>query len=187
MMRPSRLLQKCRPWRTSRCSALCAQRYFSSLYSYTQLANRTVPIMRLFVPLIVLSCATYKVLGKASDASTEAAAVTVTAVRTPGHVDQVFIDEAGLSAQDPMQIGSMPPTESPRQRQEKAHLMKRMDRNSGKWTSAHPRYRLLETLYSFSRYRERNLAELKRWRDMYSNVKSKQEQVSNRTRLNTPD
>jgi hypothetical protein len=143
--------------------------------------------MKLLVPLIVLSCATYKVLGKASDASTEAAAVTVTAFRTPDNVDRVFIDEAGLPAQDPMQIGAMPPTGSPRQRQEKAHLMKRMDRKSGKWTSTHPRYRLLEALYSFSRYRERNLVELKRWRDMYSNVKSKQKQVSNRTRPNTPD
>jgi hypothetical protein len=143
--------------------------------------------MKLLVPLIALSCATYKVLGKATDASTEAAAVTVTAFRTPDNVDQVFIDEAGLPAQDPMQMGSMTLTESPRQRQEKAHLMKRMDRKSGKWTSTHPRYRLLETLYSFSRYRERNLAELKRWRDMYSNVKSKQRQVSNRTRPNTPD
>jgi hypothetical protein len=143
--------------------------------------------MKLLVPLIALSCATYKVLGKASDASTEAAAVTVTAFRTPDNADQIFIDEVGLPAQDPMQMGSMPPMESPRQRQEKAHLMKRMDRKSGKWTSTHPRYRLLDALYSFSRYRERNLAELKRWRDMYSNVRSKQRQVSNRTRPNTPD
>jgi hypothetical protein len=143
--------------------------------------------MKLLVPLIALSCATYKVLGKASDASTEAAAVTVTAFRTPDNADQVFIDEAGLPAQDPIQMGSMSPTEFPRQRQEKAHMMKRMDRKSGKWTSAHPRYRLLEALYSFSRYRERNLAELKRWKDMYSNVKSKQKQVSNRTRPETPD
>jgi hypothetical protein len=143
--------------------------------------------MKLLVPIVVLSRAIYKVLGKSSDDLTEAAAVTITAFRPPGHVDQVFIDEAGLPAQDPMQVGSMPPPESPRQRQEKAHLMKRMNRKSGKWTPTHPRYRLLETLYSFSRYRERNLAELERWRDMYGNVKSKQRQVSNSTWPNTPD
>jgi hypothetical protein len=143
--------------------------------------------MKLLVPFVALSCATHKVLGKTSDASTEPATITTTAFHTLSNVEQLFVDEAGLSAQDPMQIGSMPPTELPRQRQEKAHLMKRMDRKNGKWTSSHPRYRLLEVLYSFSRYRERNLAELKRWKDMYSNVKSKQKQVSLETLPDIPN
>ena len=143
--------------------------------------------MKLLVPFVALSCATHNVLGKASDATIEVATVTATAFHTPGNADPVFIDEAGLSAQDPMQIGSMPPTELPRQRREKAHLMKRMDRKNGKWNSSHPRYRLLEVLYSFSRYRERNLAELKRWKDMYGNVKSKQKQVSSKAVLDTPN
>ncbi|KAF2624475.1 N2227-domain-containing protein [Macroventuria anomochaeta] len=64
----------------------------------------------------------------------------------------------------------MPPGESPRHRQEKAHLLKRMDRKTGKWGTIHPRYRLLEALYGFTKYRERNMAELDRWRSMYGNV-----------------
>lgn len=55
--------------------------------------------------------------------------------------------------------------------------MKRMDRKHGKWGPTHPRYRLLEALFGFSKYRERNLAELNRWRSLYKNVSKKQKQV----------
>ncbi|KAF2849519.1 N2227-domain-containing protein [Plenodomus tracheiphilus IPT5] len=85
----------------------------------------------------------------------------------------------GYLAQDPMNVGAMAPESArstARQRQEKAHLMKRMDRKHGKWGTTHPRYRLLEALFGFSKYRERNMAELDRWRSLYKNVGKKQKQ-----------
>ncbi|KAH7397466.1 N2227-like protein-domain-containing protein [Pyrenochaeta sp. MPI-SDFR-AT-0127] len=83
-------------------------------------------------------------------------------------------------AQDVINIASMPVAiqhDSARHRQEKAHLMKRMDRKSGKWSTVHPRYRLLEALYGFTKYRERNMAELDRWRNLYKNMGKKQKQT----------
>ncbi|KAI8931810.1 hypothetical protein NX059_011447 [Plenodomus lindquistii] len=84
------------------------------------------------------------------------------------------------ATQDPLNIGAMlsnPEDSTARQRQERAHLMKRMDRKSGKWGSTHPRYRLLEALFGFSKYRERNMAEVDRWRSLYKNVGKKQKQT----------
>ncbi|OAL44678.1 N2227-domain-containing protein [Pyrenochaeta sp. DS3sAY3a] len=91
-----------------------------------------------------------------------------------------FQYENGQLAQDPLAMGSMPSNDlqdSPRHRQEKAHLMKRMDSKHGKWSSTHPRYRLLEALFGFTKYRERNMAELDRWRKLYKNVGKKQKKT----------
>jgi carnosine N-methyltransferase len=66
---------------------------------------------------------------------------------------------------------------SPRHRVENAHLNRRMHRDHGVWGASHPRYRLLEALFAFSRYGERNMAELERWRGLYKNVPQKQKQV----------
>jgi hypothetical protein len=66
---------------------------------------------------------------------------------------------------------------SPRDRLEKVHLMKRMGRNQGKWSSSHPRYRLLDALHGFVKYRERNMADVDRWRKMYKSVSKKQKHV----------
>lgn len=84
------------------------------------------------------------------------------------------------NAQVPLAMGSMTTGDahdSPRHRQEKAHLMKRMDSKHGKWSATHPRYRLLEALFGFTKYRERNMAELERWRNLYKNVGKKQKKV----------
>lgn len=84
------------------------------------------------------------------------------------------------ATQDPLHIGAMPPVavhSTSRQRIEKAHLLKRMNRKSEKWGTSHPRYRLLESLFGFTKYRERNLAELDRWRGLYKNVGVGQMQV----------
>jgi hypothetical protein len=89
------------------------------------------------------------------------------------------IEDAHI-AQNPLQMGGMLSgggKDSPRHRQEKAHLTKRMDRKSGKWGTSHPRYRLLEALWGYSRYRERNMAELERWRTLYKSVSKKQKEV----------
>jgi carnosine N-methyltransferase len=135
--------------------------------------------MKLLISSVVLLFATNQALGKTSDAPAETATVTVTAYPTPNNVEQKFNNDANFAAQDPMQIGSMSPTMQPRQRQEMAHLKKRMDQKNGNWDTIHPRYRLLESLYGFSKYRERSMAELKRWKDMYENVKPHQKQVGN--------
>jgi hypothetical protein len=99
--------------------------------------------------------------------------------------DVVYNSNADDTAQNPLQMGSMATIDSPRHRHEKAHLMKRMSRKHGTWNTVHPRYRLLEALYGFSKYRERNLAELNRWRSMYSNVSKAQKKVCFTTRSNT--
>jgi len=87
------------------------------------------------------------------------------------------------AAQDAMQIGAMPPVtahSTARQRIEKAHLSQRMSRKSEGWGTSHPRYRLLEALFGFTDYRERNMAELNRWRSLYKNVAKGQKQVLER-------
>lgn len=83
--------------------------------------------------------------------------------------------------QSPLQMDSMAPSESPRHGQEKAHLMKRLSRKHGTWNAMHPRYRLLEGLYGFSKYRERNMAELRKWRSQYNSVSKAQKKVLYRT------
>lgn len=96
-------------------------------------------------------------------------------------VEGAYVDADVQMAQNPLNMASMQSMsqqDSPRHRQEKVHLMKRMDRKNGKWGTTHPRYRLLEALYSFTKYRERNMAELDRWRSLYKNVGKNQKQVS---------
>ncbi|KAH7381214.1 N2227-like protein-domain-containing protein [Phaeosphaeria sp. MPI-PUGE-AT-0046c] len=118
--------------------------------------------MRLLMPLV--SCL--------------AIAVAADAVTTSEHDDiptiaPILAQDGIPNAQDPMNFGTMPEHNamaSARHRQERAHLVKRMDRKHGKWTSSHPRYRLLESLYGYSKYRDTNMAELDRVRGLYKNV-----------------
>jgi carnosine N-methyltransferase len=70
----------------------------------------------------------------------------------------------------------------PRQLDEFVRLQGRLQRSTGTWNANHPRYRLLMALYGFSRYKEKNLAEVKRWRDLYKHVPQKQKTV----RSNSP-
>jgi hypothetical protein len=86
-------------------------------------------------------------------------------------------------AQEPMRVGAMHEVDSARHRQEKAHLMKRLDRKHGKWGPAHPRYRLLESLFGFTNYRDSNMVELKRWRSLYRNTGKQQMKVSTNVAL----
>jgi len=91
-----------------------------------------------------------------------------------------FAQNALHDAQDPLEMGPMAPSDiegSPRHRQEKAQLMERMDRKQGNWGTSHPRYRLLESLFGFTRYRDRSMDELDRWRRLYKNVGKKQKRV----------
>lgn len=67
---------------------------------------------------------------------------------------------------------------STRNREEKERLLKRLQRNRGKWDSSHPRYRLLTALHGFFRYKEGNLAEVERWRGLYKRMPQRQRSVS---------
>lgn len=63
------------------------------------------------------------------------------------------------------------------QEKENESLHKRLQRGAGKWDSSHPRHRLLSALYGYSRYREKNLENVNRWRDFYKRIPSKQRSV----------
>ncbi|KAL6232409.1 hypothetical protein BDW75DRAFT_247193 [Aspergillus navahoensis] len=67
-----------------------------------------------------------------------------------------------------------------RQEIESTRLQSRLTRTAGTWSPSHPRHRLLMALYGFTRYKERNLAEVKRWRDMYKHVPKGQKQLAER-------
>ncbi|KAL4901117.1 hypothetical protein BDW74DRAFT_187968 [Aspergillus multicolor] len=80
--------------------------------------------------------------------------------------------------------------ENTRQEEEYTNLQDRLNRNTRKWTPSHPRHRLLTALYAFTRYKERNLSEVKRWRDLYQHVPKEQrklieESVAYTRKLNT--
>ena len=117
-------------------------------------------------------------LAGATNVSSTAAPTTAIPEETITRKDAIYASHDNNAGQDPLQMGAMAPSESPRHRQEKARLLKRMERKHGKWNTVHPRYRLLEALYGFSRYRERNMAELDRWRSMYGNVGKAQKKVT---------
>lgn len=68
------------------------------------------------------------------------------------------------------------PTES-RQQEEYSRLQARLQRSTGSSDTSHPRQRLLTALHAFHRYKERNLAETKRWRDWYKKIPKKQRSV----------
>ncbi|KAI4955059.1 hypothetical protein J4E86_006371 [Alternaria arbusti] len=96
---------------------------------------------------------------------------------------KIAMDNAQV-AQDPLMMGAMPPSDnsaSRRHRREKLQLLKRMDKKSGKWGTSHPRYRLLEVLWAYTRYRERHMAELDRWRSLYKSVSKKQKKTLENT------
>jgi hypothetical protein len=95
-------------------------------------------------------------------------------------IEATYAQNEFQAVQNPLEMGAMIPSsasDSPRHRQEKAHLMKRMARKHGNWGSSHPRYRLFESLFSFSKYHERNMAELDRLRGLYNNVGKAQKKV----------
>lgn len=66
---------------------------------------------------------------------------------------------------------------SPLHRQERARLLQSMTCPGGAGACQdpyHPRVRLLNALYGFSRYEESSFAEVKKWRNLYSHVPSHQ-------------
>ncbi|KAL4935388.1 hypothetical protein BDV06DRAFT_217469 [Aspergillus oleicola] len=65
----------------------------------------------------------------------------------------------------------------PRQEAETINLQNRLSRNTGKWNASHPRHRLLMALYGFTRYKVLNLAEVKKWRDLYKHLPKSQKSI----------
>lgn len=74
-------------------------------------------------------------------------------------------------------VEDIPDKPSPRHEQEKKNLMKRLSKSHGKWNTNHPRHRLMEALFGFSRYKARQMAELNRWKDLYTHVSKAQKKV----------
>lgn len=64
-----------------------------------------------------------------------------------------------------------------RHEKEYARLQTRLDRESQNWDGNHPRHRLLTALYGFSRYKERHVAEVNRWRSLYKKMSKNQRVV----------
>lgn len=164
--------------------------------------NRTFRICGRFVACHIVSCTTSTKAAKmrlswafgllAGSWTTILAAEnhqTTTSDATISAAEPTYTPDDLLVAQNPMQMGAMPASNadgSPRHRQEKAHLMKRMSRKHGSWGTSHPRYRLFEALWGFSRCRDRNVAELEKWRRLYQNVGKKQKKVRGTLRCFVP-
>lgn len=80
------------------------------------------------------------------------------------------------------QIPGEPST--PRHVEAKKNLAKVMARDSGAWSSHHSRHRLLDALYGYSKYYERQKIELDRFKGLYKSVTKAQKSVSLSTRVN---
>jgi carnosine N-methyltransferase len=74
------------------------------------------------------------------------------------------------------QISSHPDTS--RHVEARKKLNKSMQRGWGNWNAQHPRHRLLDALYGYSRYYERQKVELDRVEGLYKHVSKAQRSVS---------
>lgn len=98
-----------------------------------------------------------------------------------------FSDSSTGSMEDPMlkvhqviltvQEVGLPPPDTPRHREEKKALMRRMSKKTGTWNGSHPRWRLLTALHGFYRYEERQQADLGKWRGYYAHLQPKQREL----------
>ncbi|OQE37952.1 hypothetical protein PENCOP_c009G06145 [Penicillium coprophilum] len=57
---------------------------------------------------------------------------------------------------------------------EHTRLLQNLQRSSGKWDSTHPRHRLLTALHGYTCYKDKSLAEVDKWRNLYKNVPKRQ-------------
>lgn len=81
------------------------------------------------------------------------------------------------------QVAGEPNT--PRHAEAKKKLMGNMARDAGTWNKNHPRHRLLDALYGYSKYHERQKAELDRFEGFYKHVTKAQRSVSQSLLLGT--
>ncbi|RVD86144.1 uncharacterized protein DFL_004434 [Arthrobotrys flagrans] len=95
-----------------------------------------------------------------------------------GNFDQIFkIQQTYLT----VQVDELNPTNTPRARDEKRRLLKELSRGHGKWGDQHPRKKLLDALFSYGRYFERNKPDVDRWSQLYNHVSSKHKRLLDRT------
>ncbi|KAK6343462.1 hypothetical protein TWF730_011051 [Orbilia blumenaviensis] len=91
-----------------------------------------------------------------------------------GNLGQVYrVEQTYIT----MQLDEQNPRDTPRARQEKQRLLKQLSRGHGSWGDQHPRKKLLDALYSYSRYSERNIPDVSRWRQLYGHVSSKHKRL----------
>ncbi|VUC23251.1 unnamed protein product [Clonostachys rosea] len=64
----------------------------------------------------------------------------------------------------------IPHPDTPRHKEEKTKLLERLPKNKGTWNGNHVRHRLLDALYGFVKYQERQNEELTRLRGLYANT-----------------
>ncbi|KAL4738231.1 N2227-like protein-domain-containing protein [Aspergillus similis] len=95
-------------------------------------------------------------------------------------VSQVIVPNITIDSNAVPDLPVPSPDHNRRQKREYVRLQSRLSRTSGTWGPSHPRHRLLMALYGFTRYKERNLAEVKRWRDLYKHVPKGQKQLVER-------
>ncbi|CAI4213131.1 unnamed protein product [Parascedosporium putredinis] len=89
------------------------------------------------------------------------------AIDSPSEIHQVYVTVQDLAKQK----------ESARHIAEKEKLLQRLSRDQGKWDSGHPRWRLLDTLYGFRKYFDRNAEEVRRWKKLYKHVSPAQKKL----------
>lgn len=91
---------------------------------------------------------------------------------------QQFLPELAVGVQVPIigEVQTEPTTL--RHLEEKERLLDRLDKSRGTYNVHHPRWRLLRTLWSFSKYRDFSKADVQRWRDMYKSTSKQQKDVS---------
>lgn len=70
-----------------------------------------------------------------------------------------------------------PEPATPRHTQEKKNLLQRLRRDKGHWVRTHPRYRLLDALYGYTHYYERQVAEIDRLKGLYKRTTKDQKAV----------
>lgn len=61
--------------------------------------------------------------------------------------------------------------------EERERLIQRIERAEGKWDGNHPRWRILEALHGFDRYRDVAGAEIARFEGLYKHVPQKHKKV----------
>lgn len=74
-------------------------------------------------------------------------------------------------------LEDVPDKPSPRHELEKKNLLRRLGKSHGKWDAKHPRHRLMDALFGFSHYKVGQMAELGRWKDLYSHASKAQKKV----------
>lgn len=69
------------------------------------------------------------------------------------------------------------PAKGSRHEAERARLLETLARDDATLSSTHPRHRLLDAIYGYQRYHERQWAEMDRFRGLYKHVTKKQKTV----------